>query len=76
MKSQDLITHSVVICVDEVAVIGKPTDPEHDQDDNEHLGQLPFVLDPPPVAHGLLRLLVSPEHGAEVAVGHGEAEHG
>ena len=50
-----------MVSVDEVAVIRKPADPEHDQDHDEHLGQLPLVVDPPPVAHALLGLLVTPQ---------------
>ena len=65
-----------MIGVDKVAVIGEPADPEHDQDDDEHLGQLPLVVHLAPVAHALLGLLVAPEGGAQVAVGDGEAQHG
>ena len=71
-----MITHCVVVSVDEVAVIRKPADAEHYQDDDEHLGQLPLVVHLPPVAHGLLGLLVPPEGGAQVTVGHRETEHG
>ena len=71
-----MITHCVVVGVDEVAVIRKPADAEHDQDDDEHLGQLPLVVHFPPVAHGLLWLLVPPESGAQVTVGHRETKHG
>ena len=62
--------------VDKVAVVREPADPEHDQDDDEHLGQLPLVFHPAPVAQALLGLLVVPEGGAQVAVGDGEAKQG
>ena len=44
-------------------MIRKPADSEHDQDHDEHLGQLPLVFDLPPVAvaHALLGLLVTPQ---------------
>ena len=67
--------YCVVIGVDKVAVVWEPADPEHDQDDDEHLGQLPLVVHLAPVAHTLLRLHVAPEGGAQVTVGHGEAQH-
>ena len=71
-----IILYCVVISVDKVAVVREPADPEHDQDDDEHLGQLPLVIHPAPVAHALPGLLVAPEGGAQVAVGNGEAQHG
>ena len=61
MIDDNMITHCVVVCVDEVAVIRKPADAEHYQDDDEHLGQLPLVVHLPPVAHRLLGLLIPPE---------------
>ena len=68
-------TYCVVIGVDKVAVVWEPAHPKHDQDDDEHLGQFPLVVHLAPVAHALLRLHVAPEGGAQVAVGHGEAQH-
>ena len=70
------MTYGIVVCVDKVAVIWEPAHPEHNEDDNEHLGQLALVVHLPPVAHGLLGLLVTPEGGPQVTVGHGEPEHG
>ena len=34
------ISDRVVVGVDEVGVVGQPADAEHDQDHDEHLGQL------------------------------------
>ena len=62
--------------VDKVAVVRKPADPEHDQDDAEHLGQLPLVVHLAPLAQALMGLLVAPEGSAQVAVGDGEAQQG
>ena len=72
---QEVFADHVVVGVDEVGVIRKPADPEHDQDHDEHLGQLSLILDPPPVDQRLVRLVVCPENTPQVTVSDGQSHH-
>ena len=62
----------------EVAVVGKPTHAEQNENYNEHLGHFPHLLLGSPVRlpHDGGLPLEPPEGPAEVAVGAGEAEEG
>ena len=41
---QHIGRYRMVVGVEEVGMVGQPTQPENNQDDNEHLGKLKFGI--------------------------------